>query len=91
MATTLSFPDGDVVVSLANGCSYQLHAGVLRRNSTKLSSMLAEEHGAVLTAKAKKAGISVRYRLVLCGTDAGVGYLQARVRGFPNTPLLLST
>ena len=63
------YPDGDVLVTFPDGRVYQLHAVVLRRNSTKLAELLAKDNGAALTAQAKKNGVVIQYRidLVLLG------------------------
>ena len=59
------FPDGDVLVTFPDGRVYQLHAVVLRRNSTKLADLLAKDNGAALTAQSKKNGAVIRYRIDL--------------------------
>ncbi|KAI9695887.1 MAG: hypothetical protein M1836_006004 [Candelina mexicana] len=59
------FDDADVVIHLGGGRLYHLHASVLRRNSTFFAEHLTEENGAVLSSKAKKEGVTVRYRVEL--------------------------
>lgn len=59
------YPDGDVLVTFPDGRVYQLHAVVLRRNSTKLAKLLAKDNGATLTAQAKKNGVVIQYRIDL--------------------------
>lgn len=77
----LKFKDGDVIVSITGTKSYQLHAATLRRNSTTFSGLLAEEHGAELQPRAKKEGVTIRYRLELAEPDAWAIGLFNRVVG----------
>lgn len=69
------FADGDVIIILSGSRVYHLHAGVLRRNSTTFAKILDEDHAAVLSHKAKKEGITTRFRLDLTGL---VGTLPGR-------------
>lgn len=76
----LKFKDGDVIVSITGTKSYQLHAATLRRNSALFNSLLAEEYGADLQPRAKKDGITVRYRLELGRADLdGIGTFERTV------------
>ena len=73
------FRDGDVTLVLSTGRVYQLHAGVLRRSSEFFSKILTEENGAILTPKAKHAGVTIRYRLDLVDVEIGSGHFVLRV------------
>jgi len=73
------FSDGDLIV-YTSGRAYQLHANVFRRASPKFSRLLAEENGAILAPRAKKEGVTVRYRLDLVGVESGNAKLVPRVR-----------
>lgn len=73
------FADGDVLIYLSAGRVYALHAGVLRRNSTTLAELLDDANGATLTTRAKKDGITTRFRLDLVRADVGPGTLVAKV------------
>lgn len=76
------FADADVLIYLSAGRIYALHAGVLRRNSTRLAEVLDDANGATLSTKAKKEGTTVRFRLDLVRADVGPGNLVARVSCF---------
>lgn len=76
------FADADVLIYLSAGRIYALHAGVLRRNSTRLAEVLDDANGATLSTKAKKDGTTVRFRLDLVRADVGPGNLVARVSCF---------
>jgi len=73
------FSDGDLIVYTTGGRGYQLHAGVFRRASSMFAQLLAEEKGALLATKAKKEGVTVRYRLDLIGVESGHARLIPRV------------
>ena len=73
------FADGDVSIHLSAGRVYSLHAGVLRRNSTRLAELLDDANGATLSTKAKRGGIATRFRLDLVRADVGPGTLVAKV------------
>jgi hypothetical protein len=71
---TSEFPhyeDGDVAVIIAPVKTYQLHSGVLRRYSHYFSEVLGEDQAANLSSKAKKDGVTTRYRLQLVRFQAG--------------------
>ncbi|KAI9717572.1 MAG: hypothetical protein M1812_004713 [Candelaria pacifica] len=72
------FHDGDVVISLCVSHVFYLHASVLRRNSTFFAEHLTEEKGAVLSSKARKEGITTRYRfqLINLAAQGNVGELK---------------
>lgn len=74
------FADGDVVVVLTSGKAYQLHATVMRRNSTLFAEMLTENRAAQLLPKAKKEGVTVRYRMELSKTVGVYGTFEMKVR-----------
>ena len=59
------FGDGDVIIGLPSGRLYLLHVAVLRRSSEYFSKLLAEDLGAKLTPRAKREGVTVRYRIDL--------------------------
>ncbi len=63
------FVDGDVLINLSSSRTYYLHSGVLRRNSTILAKLLDDSHAAVLSSKAKKEGVTMRFRLDLTGVS----------------------
>ena len=73
------FADGDVFIHLSAGRVYALHAGVLRRNSTRLAELLDDANGANLSTRAKKEGITIRFRLDLVRAETGPGTLVAKV------------
>ncbi|KAI9812308.1 MAG: hypothetical protein M1827_004757 [Pycnora praestabilis] len=74
-----NFSDGDVCVTLSSGRVHHLHSGVLRRNSPVLAKLLIEANGAILSPKAKKEGIFIRYRLDLSQVvDDGPGEFRLR-------------
>lgn len=75
------FADGDVVIVISGTRVYHLHSGVLRRNSTTFAKMLDVDHAALLSSKAKKEGITTRFRLDLTGVTGNVpGKFLRRVR-----------
>lgn len=62
----LSFPNGDVIISIPPNDVYRLHSDVLRRSSpTHLGVLLAPEHGAQLAKAAVSGGCFTRYKLEL--------------------------
>ncbi|MCJ1416479.1 hypothetical protein MMC32_002817 [Xylographa parallela] len=65
------YDDSDLQVTLPGGRVYHLHAGVFRRASGFFAQFLAEDLGAVLSPKAKRDGVNLRYRIDLVGTDTG--------------------
>jgi hypothetical protein len=66
-----NYGDGDVAIVVGPLKQYQLHSGVLRRNSLYFSDVLSEEAAANLSTKAKKDGVTIRYRLQLVKTQFG--------------------
>lgn len=77
------FVDGDVLIILSSSRTYYLHSGVLRRNSTTFAKLLDESHAAVLSSKAKKEGVTTRFRLDLTGVNGNVpGRFVRRVSSF---------
>jgi hypothetical protein len=66
-----NYGDGDVAIVVTPQKTYQLHSGVLRRYSHYFADVLAEEAAANLSTKAKKDGITIRYRLQLVKTQFG--------------------
>ena len=71
------FDDGDVVIGLPGGRLYLLHTAVLRRNSAYFSDLLAEDFGATLNPKARKEGVSIRYRVDLIFDGPATGSSSA--------------
>jgi len=71
-STFPKFVDGDVLIILSSSRTYYLHSGVLRRNSTTFAKLLDESHAAVLSSKAKKEGVTTRFRLDLTGVSGNV-------------------
>lgn len=66
-----NYGDGDVAIVVSPLKTYQLHSGVLRRYSNYFADVLSEEAAANLSTKAKKEGITIRYRLQLVKTQFG--------------------
>ena len=74
------FADGDVLIVLSSTRTYYLHSGVLRRNSTTFAKLLDESLAAVLSSKAKKEGVAIRFRLDLTGVSGNApGHFMQRV------------
>jgi hypothetical protein len=74
------YGDGDVDIIVAHGQTYQLHSSVLRRYSDYFAQVLGEDQGASLSNKAKKDGVTTRYRLQLVKTQLGtIGTFQRLV------------
>ena len=73
------YDDSDLQVTLPGGRVYHLHAGVFRRASGFFAQFLAEDLGAVLSPKAKRDGVNLRYRIDLVGTDTGNARFVSRV------------
>lgn len=59
------FTDGDVLIIITSARRYKLHSSVLRRSSPTLVSLLDEAPAADLSSKARKKGVTIRYRLHL--------------------------
>lgn len=75
-----NYDDGDVAIVVAPLKTYQLHSSVLRRYSHYFADVLGEEDAANLSTKAKKDGITTRYRLQLVKTQFGtIGNFQRLV------------
>lgn len=93
-ARTSEFPhydDGDVALIVAPAKSYQLHSSVLRRSSHYFAQVLDEEQAPILSNKAKKDGVTTRYRLHLVKTQfASIGTFQQMVRQASLHSLLIS-
>jgi hypothetical protein len=73
--STSEFPhytDGDVAIIVAPHKPYQLHSNILRRYSHYFAKVLDEEEAAKLSPKARKDGITTRYRLQLVKAQFGV-------------------
>ena len=60
-----NFRDGDVLVVISPRNTYQLHARTLRLHSPIFARMLSEENAAQLGSRAKKEGITTRWRIDL--------------------------
>jgi hypothetical protein len=74
------YEDGDVAIIVTPLKTYQLHSGILRRYSHYFAEILAEEQAVNLTNKAKKDGVTTRYRLQLVKTQFGsIGTFQRLV------------
>jgi len=58
------YADGDVEIILSASRCYKLHKSILCRASRTFATLLREE-GVTLSKKARDAGITTRYRLVL--------------------------
>lgn len=67
------FHDGDVQITLTPSKELKLHSQVLRRFSVIFSRLLDQEYAATLSAKARKEGITTRFRLQL---DANGTFLR---------------
>ena len=74
------YADSDLQITLPGGRVYHLHAGVFRRASRFFAQFLIEDLGAVLSTKAKRNGINLRYRIDLVGTETGNARFVPRVR-----------
>jgi hypothetical protein len=73
--STSEFPhytDGDVAIIVAPHKPYQLHSNILRRYSHYFAEVLDEEEAAKLSPKARKDGITTRYRMQLVKAQFGV-------------------
>lgn len=73
------FHDGDVMIVLSGGRVYQLHASVLRHSSELFARLLLEEYGVILSSRAKKEGMTIRYRLDWVGDGTETGHFVHRV------------
>jgi hypothetical protein len=79
------FADGDVMIFINTGRVYQLHSSTLQRHSPYFNEHLSEEHAAVLSPKAKKDGVVIRFRLELVMTsenDCGELKMKVRILGY---------
>lgn len=74
------YHDGDVAIDVAPHKTYQLHSGVLRRYSHYFKDALDDDQAATLSTKARKDGVTTRYRLQLVKTQFGaIGSFQRLV------------
>jgi hypothetical protein len=74
------YEDGDVAIIVTPLKTYQLHSSVLRRYSHYFAEILAEEQAVNLTNKARRDGVTTRYRLQLVKTQFGsIGTFQRLV------------
>ncbi|KKY19217.1 hypothetical protein UCRPC4_g04591 [Phaeomoniella chlamydospora] len=72
--TASGFPryrDGDVLIYVGPRQRYELHANVLRRNSSYFEKLLASNNAAQLSSRAKKEGITTLYLLEWIKPDSG--------------------
>ncbi|KAI9852714.1 MAG: hypothetical protein M1838_005909 [Thelocarpon superellum] len=68
------FNDGDVLITLATSKAYQLHANVLRRNSSVFNQLLTDERATVISPKHKRDGRVLRFRVnLVLGDDETTG------------------
>jgi hypothetical protein len=75
-----NYDDGDVAIIVAPHKQYQLHSNTLRHYSHYFADVLAEEKGANLSSKARRDGVTTRYRLQLVKAQFGViGSFQSLV------------
>ncbi|MCJ1405043.1 hypothetical protein MMC11_008269 [Xylographa trunciseda] len=72
------YADSDLQVTLPGGRIYHLHAGVFRRASQFFAQFLAEDLGAVLSARAIKDGVKLRYRIDLVGIETSNAHFVSR-------------
>lgn len=80
--TTSQFPhyaDGDVLVIITPVKRFQLHASMLRRNSTTFEHMLVPAAAAQLNARAKRDGVTILYQLELDKTRGGISRFRLNV------------
>lgn len=80
------FPEctnGDVLVVLADGNRFQLHAEILKRHSKYFKERITQQNAATLSSGAQKAGETVRWRFDLLDKPdldgEGAGRLSAIV------------
>ena len=73
------YADGDVLVIITPVKRFQLHASMLRRNSTTFEHMLAPNAAAQLSARAKREGVTILYQLELDKTRSGIGRFRLNV------------
>ncbi|KAI9713689.1 MAG: hypothetical protein M1828_001378 [Chrysothrix sp. TS-e1954] len=67
------FSDGDVLVVLSPSNTYHLHARTLRLHSTTFEHMLSDENAARLNNRARRDGVTVRWRVDLKLPDGEAG------------------
>ena len=82
------FTDGDTYIVLSPSRQYHLHSRTLRMHSTLLNDMLTEDNAAQLSSKARKEGITMRYRVELDmpGSDINIGHVgRLRLRVSPSS------
>ncbi|KZF23054.1 hypothetical protein L228DRAFT_283113 [Xylona heveae TC161] len=70
------YTDGDVIITLAEVHTYQLHSSVLRRCSAHFRRLLIEEKATKPDETARESGVYVRYQLELADYELdGVGWV----------------
>lgn len=75
------YEDGDVAILVTPLKTYQLHSNVLRRYSPYFANVFDQQQAANLSAKARRDGVTTRYRLQLVKTQSGaIGSFQRLVR-----------
>jgi hypothetical protein len=71
------YNDGDVAIIVAPAKTYQLHSNVLRTQSHYFAEVLNADQAAILSIKAKKEGVTTRYRFQLVKAQFGaIGTFQ---------------
>lgn len=74
------YSDGDVAIIVAPAKTYQLHSNVLRTQSHFFAEVLNEDQAATLSSKARKDGVTIRYRYQLVKAQFGaIGTFQRLV------------
>lgn len=72
-----AYTDGDVLIVITPDQQYQLHSQTLRNNSDVFRELLTEDNAVVLASKAKKNGVTVRWRLELKLSGEGEGDVES--------------
>lgn len=81
------YSDADVLIIISPEQQYHLHANTLRSQSELFRNLLTPDTAARLSAKARKAGVQLRWRVELQLPDAGeegLGWLMPRVSFQPS-------
>ena len=74
------YSDGDVTIIVAPSKTYQLHSNVLRTQSHFFAEVLNEDKAATLSTKARKEGVTTRFRYQLVKAQFGaIGTFQRLV------------
>ena len=74
------YSDGDVSIIVAPLKTYQLHSNVLRTQSHYFADVLNADQAAFLSTKARKEGVTTRYRFQLVKEQFGaIGTFQSLV------------